>query len=133
VKSLDYCYAINNYNQALEVLNLYKNSKKIPIFYFKYNLINRLSEDWLLQLINMLENYFGTKKFKTYIEVKNNYGLFINLVQNKINYIDVVADKKMLLKLKSIAKINKVLINPKFSILDLTKSKNIKKKIRNLA
>ena len=127
-----YCLLINTYYQSTEILNIYKNSKIIPIFYFKYNLINKLSVDWLLELISMLENQFGFKKFQTYVEVKNNYGLFINLVEKKINYLKVKANKETFAKLKSIAKSNKVLINPNFSIVDLTKSKNIKMKIKNI-
>jgi len=132
VKSKQYCLLINTYNQAVEILNIYKDSKIIPIFYLKYNLINKLSVDWLLELTSMLNNYFGSKKFQTYVEVKKNYGLFITLVEKKINYLEVLADKETLIKLKSIAKVNKVLINPKFSILDLTNSKNIKMKLKNL-
>ena len=132
MKSKQYCLLINTYNQAVEILNIYKDSKIIPIFYLKYNLINKLSVDWLLELTNMLNNHFGSKKFQTYVEVKKNYGLFISLVEIKINYLEVIADKEILIKLKSIAKVNKVLINPKFSILDLTNSKNIKMKLKNL-
>lgn len=132
MKSKKYCFSINSYQQSLQILNIYKNSKIIPIFYFKYNLINKLSVNWLLELICMLENQFGSKKFKTYVEVKKNYGLFINLVEEKIDYLEVKSEDVMLTNLKSIAKVNKVLINPNFSILDLTKSKNIKMQIRNL-
>ena len=132
MKSKKYCFSINSYQQSLQILNIYKNSKIIPIFYFKYNLINKLSVNWLLELICMLENQFGSKKFKTYVEVKKNYGLFINLVEEKIDYLEVKSEDEMLTNLKSIAQVNKVLINPNFSILDLTKSKNIKMQIRNL-
>mgnify|MGYP006168384237 CR=1 FL=1 len=132
MNSKKYCFSINSYQQCLEILNIYKNSKIIPIFYFKYNLINKFSVNWLLELICMLENQFGCKKFKTYVEVKKNYGLFINLVEEKIDYLEVKSKDEMLTNLKSIAKVNKVLINPNFSILDLTKSQNIKMQIRNL-
>lgn len=126
------CLSINTYFQALEILNIYKDSKIIPVFYFKYNLINKLSVNWLTELIDILESKFGKNKFKTYVNVKKNYGLFINLVEKKINYLEVQADQEVFTKLKSLAKVNKVLINPNFSILDLTKSKNIKKKIKDL-
>ena len=56
------------------------------------------------------------------MDVKKNYGLFINLVENKIDYIKVDANTNMLKKLNEIGKINKVLINPNFSIVDLSKS-----------
>ena len=132
MKLKKYCFSINNYKQSLEILNIYKNLNIIPILHFKYNLVNRFSSDWLIELINMLEKQHGTKKFKTYVDVKKNYGLFINLVEKKINFLEVNANTEMLTKLKSIANVNKVLINPNFSILDLTKSKNIRIKIKNL-
>ena len=132
MKSKINCLSINTYYQAFEVLNTYKYSKNIPIFYVKYNLINRLSINWLLELIFLLENKFGSNKFKTYVNVKRNYGLLINLVEEKINYLEFQSNKELLSKLKSIAKINKVIINPNFSIIDLTKSKNIKIKLKNL-
>ena len=58
--------------------------------------------------------------------------MFINLVEEKIDYLEVKSEDEMLTNLKSIAQVNKVLINPNFSILDLTKSKNIKIQIKNL-
>ena len=122
--------SINTYNQASEVLKNYSSSKNIPIFYFKYYLVNKLSANWLLELIKILENQFGYNRFKICVNVKKNYGLFINLVEKKIDYLEVEADKEMLIKLNSIAKINKVLINPDFSVVDLTKSKQITKKIK---
>ena len=127
-----YSLSVNTYDQCIQILNIYKNTKKIPIFYFQYNLINKLNIDWLLELITLLENNFGSLKFQTFVEIKKNYGLFIKLVEKKINYIEVSGNSEMLKKLENIARLNKVLINPKFSIVDLTKSKNIKMKIKNL-
>ena len=90
-----------------------------------------LYETWILKFsTTKLSSKF--KNFDIYVDVKKNYGLFINLVEKKINYLEVQADQEVFTKLKSLAKVNKVLINPNFSILDLTKSKNIKKKIRDL-
>ena len=126
-----YCFSINTYYQSIEILNAHKISKKIPILYFRYYLVNRLGIDWLIELITLLNTQFEAKKFKIYIEIKKNYGLFISLIEEKIDYLNVDADTKMLIKLKSIAKVNKVLINPNFSILDFTKSNNIKKKLEN--
>ena len=130
MKLKKYCFSINNYKQSLEILNIYKNLNIIPILHFKYNLVNRFSSDWLIELINMLEKQHGTKKFKTYVDVKKNYGLFISLVENKIEYLNVEADKKTLIRLKQIARTNKVLINPNCSIVELNKIKNITLKIK---
>ena len=127
-----YCLAIGTYNNSLEILKNCKKYKIVPILFIKYSLINRLSVDWFIELKNMLNNEFDNK-FMTYVDVKKNYGLFINLIEKKINYIKVdTSDKKTLEKLKQIAKINKVFINPNFSILDLSKSININTRIKNL-
>ena len=129
MKSKKYCLKIGSFNQAKEILKIYKATKILPVIYFPYYLTNRLSSDWLLETIYMLESQFGLNKFQTYVEVKKNYGLFINLVEKKINFLSVIANKEMLKKLKSMANSNKVLINPNFSILDLSKTKNIKVKL----
>ena len=122
-------FLINTYQQAFKILDIYKDLKKIPIFYFRYNLINKLSANWLFELIIMLESEYGHNKFKICVNVKKNYGLFISLVEKKIHFLEVQADKEIFTKLKSIAKVNKVSINPDFSIVDLTKSKDVKLKI----
>ena len=127
-----YCLAIGTYKNSLEILKNCKKYKIVPILFIKYSLINRLSVDWFIELKNMLNNEFNNK-FMTYVDVKKNYGLFISLIEKKINYIKVdTSDEKTLEKLKQIAKINKVIINPNFSILDLSKSKNINARIKNL-
>ena len=61
---------------------------------------------------------------------KKNYGLFINLVQQKIDFLQVNADSKTLTRLKNIAKKNKVTVNAKISIIDLSDIKDIKSKIQ---
>lgn len=129
MKSFNYCLKINTYYQALEILKFYKASKKIPILYFDYNIVNKLSPVWLFEMIYLLINDFGKNKFQTCVNVNKNYGLFINLIEKKINFLEVNANKEIMIKLKGIAKVNKVLINPNFSVLDLTKTKNIKKKL----
>jgi hypothetical protein len=64
------------------------------------------------------------------VDCKKNYGLFINLVEQKIDYLKVDAKKETYKKLNQIAKKNKVLINPKFSVLDFSKIKNIDLKFK---
>ena len=127
-----YCFNISSYNQALEILKICKGKKIKPIFFIKFNLINGLGVIWLKQLEKMLQKELKTVNFETFVDVKKNYGLFITLVQNKINYIKVDANKEIIKKLRDISKINKVLINPKFSILDVSKIKNIKTKLEKI-
>ena len=127
-----YCFKINSYNQALQILIICRKKKIKPIFFIKFNLISGLGVIWLKELKKMLQKEVKTKNFEMYAEVKKNYGLFITLVQNKIGYIKVDADKEIIKKLKEISKINKVLINPKFSIINLSKVKNVRAKIEKI-
>ena len=63
------------------------------------------------------------KNYKLYVDVKKNYGLFISLVEKGIDYIKIETSKENISKIKEIAKLNKVLINPQFSVVDPLKSK----------
>ena len=123
------CFNINSYNQASEIISICKKNNKVPILFIKYFLINGFGIHWLQELQRLLLTQFTSKNYKIYVDSKKNYGLFIDLVENQVNYIKVNANKETLKKLKQIAKLNKVLINPKFSIVDLSKTKNLQLKI----
>ena len=127
-----YCFTANSYNQAVEIISISKKNKIVPILFIKYYLINGLSVSWLSELKSMLENRFKPKDFKLFVEVKKNYGLFISLVEEKINYIAVKGNKNSIERLTQIAKLNKVVINPSYSVVDLSKSKNINLKLKKI-
>ena len=93
-------------------------------------MINGFGPDWIKEFNNLLKQRFSKKKFKLFVDCKKNYGLFINLVEQKIDYLKVDAKKETYKKLNQIAKKNKVLINPKFSVLDFSKIKNIDLKFK---
>ena len=95
-------------------------------------MINGFGSDWLKEFNILLEKLFSKKKFKMYVDCKKNYGLFINLVEQKIDYLKVDAKKETLKRLNQIAKKNKVSLNPEFSVLDLSKIKNIDIKINKI-
>ena len=127
-----FCFKFNSFQQAVEIIDACKGEKIFPILYVKYYLISGLGIDWLNELRNMLLFKYGSKKFQILVDVKKNYGLFISLVEKKINYINVKADNNTLKRLEEISKLNKVLINPNFSVLDLSNLKNISLKIKKL-
>ena len=127
-----FCFTINNYLQAVEIINISKNNKIVPILFINYYLANRLGVDWIHELRSMLKVDFKSKDFKIYVDAKKNYGLFINLIEKKINYVKIKADNKTLIRLDQIAKLNKVLINPSFSIVNLSNYKNKSKKLKKL-
>ena len=95
-------------------------------------MINGFGSDWLKEFKILLEKRFSKKTFKMHVDCKKNYGLFINLVEQKIDYLKVDAKKETLKRLNQIAKKNKVSLNPEFSVLDLSKIKNIDIKINKI-
>ena len=100
--------------------------------YFRYYLINGFGIDWIIQLKNLLLVKFKKKDFKILINFKKNYALFISLVENKIDYINVKGNDETLKRLRQIAKLNNILINPDFSIIDLRNTQNIENKLKKL-
>ena len=126
------CLTINSYHQAVEIISISKKNKIIPILLIKYYLIDGLGISWLSEFKSMLENEFKPQDFKIFAEVEKNYGLFIGLIEEKINYISVKGNEETLKRLTQIAKLNKVVINPSFSVVDLSKSKNINLKLNKI-
>ena len=80
----------------------------------------------------MLINQFNKNDYKFYVDSKRNYGLFIDLVETKVEFIKIKANEELCKKLKQIAKKNKVVINPSFSVVDLSKNKNKTTKLKKL-
>ena len=130
MKFKNYSFAINSYIQAVNVIITCQKKEIFPIIYIKYFIINGFGPDWIKEFKNLLEKKFSKKKFKLFIDCKKNYGLFINLVEQKIDYLKVDAKKETYKRLNQIAKKNKVSLNPKFSVLDFSKIKNIDLKIQ---
>ena len=124
------CFSVESYHQANKVISICKTNKIYPVLFIKYFLINSFGIDWLKELSKALIKNFSSKSFKIYVDCKNNYGLSIALIEISTNYIKVDADKKTIKKLKQISNLKKVLINPKFSIVDLSKIKNLELKIK---
>jgi len=130
VQSIKYSFAINSYDQAVNTITICHNQKIFPIIYIKYFMVNGFGSDWIKQFNNLLKKKFSKKKFKIFVDCKSNYGLFINLVEQKIDYLKVDAKKETYNRLKQIANRNKVLLNPQFNVIDLSKIKNIDLKIK---
>ena len=118
-----YCFSFTNYNHTAEIIKNCNNTNLKPVLFINNKLISGLGVDWLNSLRTMLNTQKKLKNFKLYVDVKKNYGLFISLVEKKIDYIKIETSKENINKIKEIAKLNKVLINPRFSVVDPLKSK----------
>ena len=123
-------FNVNNIYQAIETLSISKSKNIIPIFCIKFFLIDGLGLDWIVEFKNLLLKKFNKKNFKIHVNCRKDYGLFINLVQHNLDFLQVKADYKTLTRLKNIAKKNKVIVNPKISIINLSNIKNIRLKIQ---
>ena len=124
-----FCFKVNTVNQACKIISICQNNKIIPIFFIQFYIINGFGSDWIIEFQNLLLKKFNKNSFKLFVDCKKNYGLFINLVDQKIDYLKVNGDNNILFRLKQIAQKNKISINPKIAILDTTKIKNIELKI----
>ena len=125
-----FCFKVNTVNQACKIISICQNNKIIPIFFIQFYIINGFGPDWIIEFRNLLLQKFSKNTFKLFVDCRINFGLFINLVHNKIDYLKVSGDKDTLLRLTQIAKKNKISINPQITIIDITKIKNIETKIK---
>jgi len=123
VKLKNYCFSFTNYNHTAEIIKTCNNKNIKPVLFINNKLISDLGVEWLNSLDVMLNTQKKLKNYKLYVDVKKNYGLFISLVEKGIDYIKIETSKENICKIKEIAKLNKVLINPQFSVVDPLKSK----------
>ena len=123
MKLKNYCFSFTNYNHTAEIIKICNNKNIKPVLFINNKLISDLGIEWLNSLNVMLNPHKKLKNYKLYVDVKKNYGLFISLVEKGIDYIKIETSKENISKIKEIAKLNKVLINPRFSVVDPLKSK----------
>jgi len=123
---------VKNIHQAIETISICKTKKILPIVCIKFFLVDGFGPDWIIEFINLLLKNFNKRDFKILVDCRKNYGLFINLVQQKIDFLQVNADPNTLSRLNNIANKNKVIVNPKISIINLANIKNIESKIQKI-
>ena len=123
MKLKNYCFSFTNYNHTAEIIKTCNDKNIKQVLFINNKLISDLGIEWLNSLDVMLNSQKKLKNYKLYVDVKKNYGLFISLVEKGIDYIKIETSKENISKIKEIAKLNKVLINPQFSVVDPLKSK----------
>ena len=123
------CFAVNTLKQAEEVICESGQNNIKPIIYIKYYLIRGFGIDWINSFRKLIKDFYPNNSFKLYVDANYNYGLSIELIKYKIDYIKLKSDPEILKKIKQIAKKNKVLLNPSFRIVDISKIKNISRRV----
>ena len=118
------CFSINTLNQVEELIKL-KNNKRIKLIIFIKNyLVKGFGIEWLNTIIKLIKKKYSQYNIKFYVDAGNDHGLSILILRENIDYLKLKSNKIILIKIKQIAKKNKVLLNPKFDVVDLSKIKN---------
>ena len=120
------CFSVSSYSQIEKLLES-KKTKKILIIYIKSNLIKGFGIDWLRVLINLIKKNYKQFKIKFYVDSGTDYGLSILIIRENIDYLKLRSNKIILSKINQMAKKNKVVLNPNFNVVDLSKIKNFRK------
>ena len=120
------CFSVNTYSDIEQLIKFRKNKKKILVIFIKYYLINGFGVDWLNTFIELIKKNYPGQNIKFYVDSGNNYGLSILILRENIQYLKLKSNKIILEKINQIAKKNKVVLNPTFNVVDLSKIKNYK-------
>jgi len=132
VKNKFICFAVNTLKQAEEAIQIANKNDIKPIIFIKFYIIKGFGVDWIKTLKLFLASSFPKNSFKLYVDANTDYGLSIELISIKINYIKLRCNNNILKKINQIAKKNRVLLNPPFRIVDLSNIKNISRKISKI-
>ena len=124
------CFAVSTLTQIESLIEIRSLKFKTTIIFVKYFLIKGFGIEWLRTLINYIKNKYKTHNIKLFVDSGYDQGLSILLSQENIDYLKLKNNKTVINKINQITKKNKVLLNPTFDVVDLTKIKNIQKKLK---
>ena len=119
-------FSINTYIQFEELIKVRNNKKKLLIIFIKNYLVRGFGIDWLRALIKLIKKNYSSQNIKFYVDAGNDQGLSILILRENIDYLKLKSNKIILNKVNQIAKKNKVLLNPDFDVVDISKLKNYK-------
>ena len=118
------CFAINSYYQFEKLIKLKKNKKKTLIIFIRNNLVKGFGLVWLKTLIKLINKNYKKYNIKFYVDSGYDHGLSILIMKENIHYLKIKSNKDIFNKINQVAKKNKVLLNPNFDVVDLSKIKN---------
>tara|TARA_B100000963_G_C22389549_1_gene563836 strand:+ start:22 stop:411 length:390 start_codon:yes stop_codon:yes gene_type:complete len=120
------CISINTYLEFTRLIKFKKNKNRKLIVFIKNYLIEGFGIEWLSKFIKIIKKNYKEYNVKLYVDAGNDHGLSILLLKENIDYLKLKSNKIILTKINQIAKKNKVILNPKFNVIDLSKIKNYK-------
>ena len=120
------CFSINTYLQLEKIIQLRKNKRRKLVVFIKSYLVIGFGIDWLSTFIKLVKEKFPEQNIKFFVDAGNDYGLSILILREKIDYMRLKSNLHILKKINQIAKKNKVVLNPAFNVVELSKIKNYK-------
>ena len=120
------CFSINTYFQFQNLIKFKNNKRRALVIFIKNYLVKGLGIFWLSTLIKLIHKNYPKYNIKFYVDAGNDYGLSILIMRENIDYLKLKSDKIILNKINQIAKKNKVLLNPNFNIVEVSRIKNYK-------
>ncbi len=118
------CFSINTYFQFENLIQIKKDKRKILILFIKNYLIKGFGIDWLRSFIKLIKKNYPEYKIKFFVDAGNDYGFSVLILKENIDYLKIRSNSIVMSKIRQIAKKNKVLLNPNFNIVNLSKIKN---------
>ena len=112
------CFSVSTYKQLEDLINIRNKIENKTIIYIKYYLIKGFGIEWLKTLQLIVSKIDRKHKIIFYVDCGYDYGLSILLIKEKIKYIRLKANAKILRKINNICHRNKVLLNPDFNIVN---------------
>ena len=125
-------FTINTLEQAEDIIAAAKIFKISPIIHFKNYISIGFGSEFITTVRDILFSKFGKLSVKIFVDCGSDNALSIKMATEKIDYIKLRGNSVILKKIKSIAKKNKVLLNPSFNIVDCRNTKNINFKIKKI-
>ncbi len=115
------CFSINTIIQFEELITSNKIKQKKLVIFINNSLIKGFGVSWLKSFIYIIQKNNFDINIKFFVDAGSDYGLSILLMNEKVDFIKLRSSNLILKKIKNIATKNKVLLNPDFNIVDLTK------------
>ena len=119
-------FSINTYFQFKEIIKYKSDKRKILVIFVKNYLVKGFGINWLNSFVSLIRKNYSKYNIKFYVDAGNDPELSILILRENIDFLKLKSNKIILKKINQIAKKNKVLLNPKFDVVEFSKIKNYK-------